>query len=158
VLKQYNKVTVDCGNYNTKSKNTSVCISYSGADRSTDKDNYKTFNNNTININRFDDGAFVTNNVMLYAMENPGGDGYLWVSIDINGKDKLPNKWGWDLFTFELTKDGILPLGAPGTSATYSTNPENYCSSSSKGNENGATCGYFAATRDDYFTRLYNGH
>ncbi len=155
-LKQYQRVTTDCGAFGS-AKNDSVCIAFGGTSGGTD--NYKTFNNGTILINRFDDGAFVINNGMLFAMENPGGvNGYVWVSIDINGKNKLPNRWGWDLFTFEVTNDGILPLGAPGTTAAYSNNPQSLCSDNGNSNENGSTCGFFAATRDDYFTRLYRGH
>lgn len=159
-LKQYHRVTIDCGDFSAASKNTSVCIGYGGASASTDQDNYYTFNKTTntkVYINRFDDGAFVINNGMLVAFENPA-NGFKWVSIDINGKNKLPNRWGWDLFTFELVKGDILPLGAPGTSAPYSTNPRNYCNPAGNGNENGATCGYFAATNQDYFKDLYLGH
>ncbi len=154
VLKQYQRVTTDCGDFNSD-KNDSVCISYGNKNK--EGDNYKSFHNGTINMNRFDDGAFVINNGMLFAIENPA-NGYVWVSIDINGKNKLPNRWGWDLFTFELTNDGILPLGAPGTTAAYSANPQSLCSDNGNSNENGSTCGFFAATRDDYFTRLYRGH
>lgn len=154
VLKQYQRVTTDCGDFNS-GKNDSVCIASSAAGQN--KDNYKTFSNGAILTNRFDDGAFVINNGMMFAMGNPA-NGYVWVSIDINGKNKQPNRWGWDLFTFELTNDGILPLGAPGTTAAYSANPQSLCSDNGNSNENGSTCGFFAATRDDYFTRLYRGH
>lgn len=156
VIKQYHRVTTDCGNYSTE-KNDSVCIAYGGKDTSGTRDNYKSFNNKDININRFDDGAFVINNGMLFAIENPE-NGMVWVSVDINGKNKLPNRWGWDLFTFELTNEGILPLGAPGTTTTYSEDPQSLCSDTSNSRENGSTCAFFAATRDDYFTRLYKGY
>lgn len=95
---------------------------------------------------------------MLVAFENPA-NGYVWISVDINGKNKMPNRWGWDLFTFELTNDGLLPLGAPGTTATYSNKPEDYCNiNQNTKNENGATCSYFAITNQDYFKELYKGH
>lgn len=157
-LKQYNKVTIDCGDYSAGSKNASVCIAQSGNNANGNKDNYYTFNNATkANISRFDDGAFVLNNGMLVAIENPAA-GYVWISVDINGKNKLPNRWGWDLFTFELTDNGIMPLGAPGTTANYSSNPANFCSKNGQNNENGATCSYFAVTDQEYFKKLYNGH
>lgn len=157
-LKQYNKVTIDCGDYSAGSKNASVCINRSGNNNSDDYDNYHTYNHTSkANISRFDDGAFVLNNGMLIAVENPA-NGYVWISVDINGKNKLPNKWGWDLFTFELTDNGIMPLGAPGTTAVYSNNPENFCARNGSGTENGATCSYFAATDEDYFKKLYQGH
>ena len=159
-LKHYQRVTIDCGDYASETKNTSVCIGQSGAHANDSEDNYYIYNkssNTKANIRRLDDGAFVINNGMMFAFENPN-NGYKWVSIDINGKNKLPNRWGWDLFTFELVKGDILPLGAPGTSEPYSTSPQQYCSAHETGNENGATCGYYAATDEDYFKNLYLGH
>jgi prepilin-type N-terminal cleavage/methylation domain-containing protein len=162
-VKPYFKVTIDCGDWSTSSKNDSVCINRSSSNSGdSSKDKYTTYKKSQsiqANISRFDDGAFVTNNGMLYMFENPGGAGnYTWISVDINGKDKKPNKWGWDVFTFELTSSGILPLGAPGTTAAYSNNADNYCNSNSNSTENGATCAYLAATNMDYFKDLYLGH
>jgi prepilin-type N-terminal cleavage/methylation domain-containing protein len=159
-VKPYFKVTIDCGNWSTSVKNDTVCINRASSNGgSNEKDNYVTYNGSAANIARFDDGAFVTNNGMLYMFENPGGsEGRTWISVDINGKNKLPNKWGWDVFTFELTKSGILPLGAPDTTETYSKNPSSYCNSSSTSTENGSTCSYLAATDMDYFKTLYNSH
>lgn len=159
-IKEYHNVTIDCGDYSAASKNASVCIAQSGANANDSKDNYYIYNKKSltkVNMSRFDDGAFVLNNGMMFAIENPA-NGYKWVSIDINGKNKLPNRWGWDVFTFELVKGDILPLGAPGTTATYSNNPRAYCNPNGTGNENGATCGYFAATNENYFKELYLGH
>ena len=159
-LKGYQRVSIDCGDVHAQTKNTSVCIGFGFADSSTEQDNYHIFNkhsNTKINIARLDDGAFVLNNGMLFAFENPT-KGYKWVTIDINGKSKMPNRWGWDLFTFELVKGDILPLGAPGTSAPYSTKPHDYCNPAGESNENGITCGYFAASNEEYFNELYLGH
>ncbi len=159
-LKEYHNVTIDCGDYSSATKNSSVCIAQSGALANDSKDNYYIYNKKShvkAYMSRFDDGAFVLNNGMLFAIENPA-NGYKWVSIDINGKNKLPNRWGWDLFTFELVKGDILPLGAPGTTAAYSNNPRSFCNPNGNGNENGATCGYFAATNENYFKDLYLGH
>ncbi len=165
VLKNYHKVVVDCGDYNNTDKNISVCVGYGAGDSSGNTDNYYIFNkasNTKININRLDDGAFVINNGMMFAVENPA-NGYRWVTIDINGKNKLPNRWGWDLFTFELTKEGFLPLGAPGTTAAYSNHAgdmdnDPHCNPDGNGNENGATCAFYAATDDEYFSKLYKGY
>ena len=154
VLKQYHRVVIDCGDADSASSNTSVCI---GKNTSNTYYIYNRNSNTNVKSDRFDDGAFVINNGMLFAIENPT-DGYKWVSIDINGKNKLPNRWGWDLFTFELVKGDILPLGAPGTSSDYSDDPAKYCDASGTDTENGATCGYYAATNQDYFKELYNGH
>lgn len=164
-LKRYHKVIVDCGDYNSANKNTSVCIGQGAANANDSLDNYSIFNAGThtkMNMDRVDDGAFVINNGMMFAFENPA-NGYIWVSIDINGKNNLPNIWGWDLFTFELTRNGFLPLGAPGTSAAYSdtagdmdTDPN--CSTTNTGVENGATCAFYATTDQEYFNKLYKGY
>ena len=156
VLKKYQKVTIDCGKYNIT--NDSVCLSTSNRDEVSDYTIRKS-DNTKMNAHLLDDGAFVINNGMLFAIENvtnnPNG---LLVSIDINGKNNRPNKWGWDLFTFEIVKGDVLPVGAPGTTATWSTNPATYCSASSNSNLNGITCAYYASTDQDYFKKLYNGH
>lgn len=164
-LKNYHKVVIDCGDYNNANKNTSVCIGQGAANTNDSLDNYYIFNkssNTKIHMNRLDDGAFVINNGMMFAFENPE-NGYLWVSIDINGKNNLPNRWGWDLFTFELTKNGFLPLGAPGTTAAYSDtagdmDDDQHCSTTATGNENGSTCSYYATTDQDYFKKIYKGY
>lgn len=165
-VKNYHRVTIDCGDYSSANKNTSVCIGYSGGNTNDQFDNYYTYNKTSKTkayMNLFDDGAFVINNGMLIAFENPGGvsggkPNPMYISVDINGKNKLPNKYGWDLFTFELTDKGLLPLGAEGTNAAYSNNPEAYCNPNGNGNKNGATCSYYALTDKDYFVKLYNGH
>ena len=119
VLKQYQKVTIDCGVY--AATNDSVCISTTNRDNTSDYTIRK--NNNTkMNAHMLDDGAFVINNGMLFVIENPANNpNGLLVSIDINGKNNRPNKWGWDLFTFEIVKGDVLPVGAPGTTAAWST-------------------------------------
>lgn len=165
-VKNYHRVTIDCGDYSSANKNTSVCIGYSGGNTNDQFDNYYTYNKTSKTkayMNLFDDGAFVINNGMLIAFENPGGvsggkPNPMYISVDINGKNKLPNKYGWDLFTFELTDKGLLPLGAEGTNAAYSNNPEAYCNPNGNNNKNGATCSYYALTDKDYFVKLYNGH
>ena len=102
-----------------------------------------------MNAHMLDDGAFVINNGMLFVIENPANNpNGLLVSIDINGKNNRPNKWGWDLFTFEIVKGDVLPVGAPAT----------YCDANSNSDLNGMTCGYYASTDQDYFKKLYNGH
>ena len=169
-LKKYSRVAIDCGNYSS-GKNASVCIGTGGGDTSGNADNYKIYNkksNTKIYISRLDDGGFVLNNGMMVAIENPALstskiDGVdvlapLLISVDINGKNRNPNRWGWDLFTFALTDEGILPFGAPATHPTYSKNPASYCNPNGNGTENGITCAYYAATNRDYFKELYKGH
>lgn len=168
-IKNYMRISTDCGRWGA-SPNYSVCVAstYSGSENN---DSYRIYNkksNNKIDIRRLDDGNFVLTNGMLVAIENPGlttrnidGKQYLdplMITIDINGKSKKPNRWGWDLFTFEVTNQGLLPLGAEGTHPTFSKNPATYCSKNSTNSENGITCAYYAAMDRDYFKELYQGH
>ena len=169
-VKKYSRVATDCGTYSSD-KNTSVCIGYGGKDSSGNTDNYKIYNkqsNTKINLSRVDDGGFVLTNGMMVAFEQPAystrtinGKVYarpILITIDINGKGKNPNRWGWDLFTFELTNQGIQPVGSEFTHPDFSTNPAALCSKTGTGTENGITCAYYAATDADYFTKLYSGH
>lgn len=158
-FKRYNKYTVDCGLTNS-SPNTSVCPTVS---------DYITLAGGTAKKNLLDDGAFVLNNGMMVAIENcVGCDGYgadhnLWLVVDINGKNQRPNRLGYDLFVFQVLKNGdILPLGAPGTDSVFSKDPTTYCNykvknSTSGGTLGGYTCAYFAATDNDYFKTIYKG-
>lgn len=162
-FKEYNRFTVDCGVNNT-SPNTSVCPS------TTD---YVNITGTTkISKDLLDDGALVLNNGMLMAVENcVGCSGYgpdhnLWVVVDINGKNNRPNRLGHDLFVLQILNGEVLPLGAPGTDALFSAKPEDYCCISSINKNctvksaamNGYTCAFYAASDEEYFKKIYNGH
>ena len=162
-FKDYNRFIVDCGVNNT-SPNTSVCPSTSDYINVTGKQ--------SIVKDLLDDGALVLNNGMLFAVENCvgcsgyGADHNLWIVADINGKNNRPNRLGYDLFVFQIGEGEVLPLGAPGTDALFSNKPEDYCCISSvnkscsvKNNAlNGYTCSFFAASDEEYFKKIYNGH
>lgn len=158
-FKTYNKYTIDCGVTNT-SPNTSVCPSSS---------NYKNLTGQTTRHDLLDDGAIVLNNGMMFAVENCvkctyGEDHNIWIVVDINGKNKNPNRLGYDLFAFQVFKDGeILPLGAPGTDKMFSEHPEDFCkykinNNSNSSQYNGYTCAYYASTDQDYFKTLFKGY
>ncbi len=163
-FKEYNRITIDCGRY--IATNTSVC--FSTVDRDNDQ-SYKRLSKTTFSTTEksmLDDGAFVLNNGMMVAIENPKDFPYgLMIFVDINGKNKQPNILGYDLFAFELTKDGLLPVGAEGTgqSATAKNlwgkgKPEDYCNINSNSAFNGITCAYMAVKNQDYFNEIYKGH
>ncbi len=163
VFKNYNRFVVDCGGSNTAA-NTDLCPTTS---------DYK---NVTMTANSastlLDDGAFVLNNGMMVAIENCKGCEYganhnIWLVVDVNGKDKRPNVLGYDLFVFQVMKDGeVLPLGAAGTDIMFSEDPTKYCCdrrvnpgcSVGTSSYNGYTCAFFAATDEEYFKKLYRGH
>ena len=159
LFKQYNKYTVDCGADNS-SPNTSVCPSAS---------DYQTLNGTVSAKDLLDDGAIVLNNGMMFAIENCKGCAYgadhnIWIVVDINGKNQRPNRLGYDLFVFQVLKDGdMLPLGAPGTDAKFSNSPNTYCNYKNKnvasgGSYGGYTCSYFASTDENYFKTIHSGY
>lgn len=98
----------------------------------------------------FDDGQILLNDGTLVMIENSVGN--ILLTIDINGLYKKPNRWGHDLFTFQLSDEGkLLPMGAPNTTAK----PENFCvRTKSKKVNNGLACTYAAFTEEDYFKNL----
>ena len=70
-------------------------------------------------------------------------------TVDINGHKK-PNKWGHDLFTFQLMDNGKLtPMGAKGTDYY-----EQECSQTSSSGRNGIGCTYKALNDPNYFKSL----
>lgn len=144
VFKKYLLVAKDCGSFN--------CISgdvVSGEAHRISK-NYFTYNNSTLQINYLDDGQILINDGMLIAVENLGSD-VLYISVDVNGNKKKPNRWGHDLFTFQVMDDGkLLPMGAEGTTFSAQT----YCSLNSSNKINGIGCTHKALTNKNYFQNL----
>ena len=117
---------------------------------------YKTFNGKSnINLTYFDDGQFVLNDGSLILIENdsPTRNLGIYISVDVNGFKKNPNRLGWDLFMFQIDDKGrLLPMGAKG--ADYYNKNDAYCSPASTHNMNGAGCTYKALSEKDYFSKL----
>ncbi len=153
----YFKVSKDCGlgSEGNAAQLEKTCIPNYVNEGTTEKSStkYKTFNGKTtINLGKFDDGQFVLIDGALVLIENASAD-QLFISVDLNGYDKRPNRLGQDLFMFEINEKGaLLPMGAKGT-YYYSENDE-YCSASSSNNMNGAGCTYKALNEKDYFNKL----
>ena len=147
ILIKYMNVLHDCGfgyldsacipNYEDEEKNSKV---------------YKNFNGtNTIYLNIFDDGQFILNDGSLILLENDSAGGRLYISVDVNGYLKNPNRLGQDLFMFQIdAKGNLLPMGAKGTQF-YNA----YCSKTSTSTRNGAGCTIKAINEKDYFTKLH---
>lgn len=143
----YFNVLNDCGVGTEPSGN--ACIPNTDENKS---DIYKSYNGNTILLSVFDDGQFVLNDGSLILLENVRYGYGVLISVDVNGYNKRPNRWGHDLFTFQLMNDGrILPMGAP---ETQWHNEKSYCSTTSTSSMNGAGCTYKALTEKDYFKNL----
>lgn len=125
-------------NYSNASENDTTYKNYTGT--------------NSINLAYFDDGQFVMNDGSLVLIEN-AKPADLYISIDVNGYNKNPNRLGQDLFMFQIDKKGaLLPMGVEGS--TYYSKTSNYCSLTSTDLLNGAGCTYKALTDKDYFKNL----
>lgn len=113
------------------------------------KNTYKTYSNEPIYPNLLDDGQFFTEDGMFYMMNNVD-DQTLLISVDVNGPYKNPNRWGYDLFTFQLMNNGkILPSGTNGK-----FNNTELCSKNSTNNTNGRGCTFKALYDKDYWRNL----
>ncbi|MCD8025097.1 MAG: type II secretion system GspH family protein, partial [Candidatus Gastranaerophilales bacterium] len=116
-------------------------------------DIYTTYNGTTnAYSNYFDDGQLILADGMILLVENTNSNTWIFLSIDINGFNK-PNKWGHDLFTFEIDAEtgALLPMGHPDSSYT---DENTYCSKTSSNNKNGIACTYKALSEKDYFKNL----
>ena len=103
-------------------------------------------------ITLFDDGEFVLKDGTLLIFENPSGASFIrvWIFVDINGISRRPNRLGYDLFTFQLTDEGLKAMGDNGTEYIG----DNYCSFSTTGSFNGITCANKAKNDPDYFKKV----
>jgi prepilin-type N-terminal cleavage/methylation domain-containing protein len=137
-LIKYFNVMYDCGLGNDDVN--TACIP-NHANASYDQKNQTAYMNYTgtskIAMEPFDDGQFVLLDGTLVLLENYSATKTIYISVDVNGFGKKPNRLGKDLFMFQLMNDGRLkPMGATGTKYPEAT----YCSSSSTANMNGAGC------------------
>lgn len=160
ILMKYLKTVRDCG-LGTTDVDT-ACIPNNKYIDAPEKQKhiYKTYNGqNDINYSAFDDGQFVINDGMLVLINNAGGgvvqgaDTNVFISVDVNGYNKRPNRLGQDLFMFQINENGtLLPMGAKGTHL-YSENDQ-YCSTTSNNDMNGGGCTAKALSHEDFFKNL----
>ena len=149
ILMKYINTAKDCGKGSSDAA--TACIKNTG-DVETESDIYKTLIGARINLNMFDDGQFVMNDNMLVLIENYHAN-IVYISVDVNGMNKKPNRLGQDLFMFQLDDKGkLLPMGAEGT--YYYSEMDAYCSRTSTGNMNGAGCTVKALSDKDFFKNL----
>ena len=159
ILIKYMNVLHDCGwgAEHTDEELKKVCIPNYTNEGTTDKNSkvYKNFNGtNTIFLSLFDDGQFILNDGSLILLENSSAGGRLYISVDVNGYLKNPNRLGQDLFMFQIdAKGNLLPMGAKGTQY-YNAN-DAFCSKTSTSDMNGAGCTIKAINEKDYFTKLH---
>ena len=150
ILKKYLNVIDDCGNF----RNPEGVVFHSKCLQLGSKNTvYRTYSGELITSpGYFDDGQFVLNDGSLVLVENPVHLNRMYISVDVNGLNKNPNRFGHDLFMFQIDKKGmLLPMGVKGTDYT---DEAKYCSVSSNEQYNGAGCTYKALTDKDYFKNL----
>ena len=154
VLMRYLKVIQDCG-YGYNDADTACIKNYNDANKNSTT--YKNYNGtNTIDLKMFDDGQFVLTDGSIILINNVV-DVYnskdIYVSIDVNGYNKNPNRLGQDLFMFQIDDKGkLIPMGAKGT--TYYSSNDAYCSKTSTSNVNGAGCTYKALSEPSFWKGL----
>ncbi|MCD8024507.1 MAG: hypothetical protein LUE64_03135 [Candidatus Gastranaerophilales bacterium] len=151
-LKTYFSITKDCGISSNSSCAVQNYTDENGEIKSGITDNYRTYNNASNAYSYFfDDGQLILADGMLLMIEN--NSAVTLFSIDINGPGTKPDKWGHDLFTFEIDAEtgALLPMGHPDSSYT---DENTYCSKTSSDNKNGIACTYKALTEKDYFKNL----
>ena len=151
-LMKYMKVLRDCywGAESNADNIGKACIPANYSDSDSVSDAYKNFTGTTtMQLAFFDDGQFILNDGSLILLENSSGN--LYISVDVNGYLKNPNRLGQDLFMFQIDNKGrLLPMGAEGSQ--YDS--ETYCSATSTNSLNGAGCTIKAINEKDYFSKL----
>lgn len=101
--------------------------------------------------NWFDDGQFALPDGSLILIENYTAVNQLWVSVDLNGYNNPPNRWGYDLFTFQFLDGELMTMG---DKKTKYNDTDKYCNMKGSGTFNGAACAQLAKTDTDYFKKL----
>lgn len=148
-LMKYLKTVKDCG---YGSNDNSSCIPNYGTDNENNSTNYTTYTGKKLDLQFFDDGQFILADGSLVLLESISSE-RLYISVDVNGYKKKPNRLGQDLFMFQVDKKGNLrPMGAAGTD--FYDKKDSYCSSTSNNTRNGMGCTYKALTEPDYFKNL----
>lgn len=96
-----------------------------------------------------DDGQLLLSDGTVLMFDNLGSNNNpVLVSVDLNGFNSPPNRFGYDVFTFQLIDENIKAMGDIGT---LYPDTEKYCSLSSNGSLNGISCAAKARSDADYF-------
>ena len=151
-LKEYYHIIKDCGNVNI---NTKGCIKLSPTeDDIWNMEIYKSYNGKSINFGYLDDGVLITNNGTTILFEQgaqAASMGRFLIGVDINGFTQKPNRFGHDVFVFEISPSGkLIPLGNP-DAKWWGTG---VCDAVSNSSINGYSCTYKAINEPDYFKNL----
>lgn len=144
----YLQAPMDCGIGDNKYL---PCV-YMRDSSSKDYKPYKTYDGKTnASMILFDDGQIALQDGTLLLFENYAPRMRVFVSVDLNGYNNKPNRWGYDLFTFQLVDNQLKAMGDTGT--TY-TNLSTYCNVNSQDEYNGIACAKKALSDSEYFKNI----
>lgn len=144
----YLQAPMDCGIGDNKYL---PCV-YMRDSSSKDYKPYKTYDGKTnASMILFDDGQIALQDGTLLLFENYAATMTALVSVDLNGYNNKPNRWGYDLFTFQLVDNQLKAMGDTGT--TY-TNLSTYCNVNSQDEYNGIACAKKALSDSEYFKNI----
>lgn len=144
----YLQAPMDCGIGDNKYL---PCV-YMRDSSSKDYKSYKTYDGKTnASMILFDDGQIVLQDGTLLLFENYAPRMRVFVSVDLNGYNNKPNRWGYDLFTFQLVDNQLKAMGDTGT--TY-TDLSTYCNVNSQDEYNGIACAKKALSDSEYFKNI----
>lgn len=140
----------DCGSDATKVNYLPPCYGYKWTTADKNAKPYKSLDGKSnVSGSWFDDGQIALQDGTLLLFENSSAnDGIIWVSVDLNGYNNPPNRWGYDLFTFQFVDGELKTMGDNGTKYTNMTS---YCNSQTTNALNGVTCAQKAKASSDYF-------
>lgn len=135
-FKKYLAGVVDCEN--SKNRKLKLCLLVTYGSNDSYKDGYKTFSSKSpdlTNQSLFDDGQILLQDGTVVFFNADGR--MLGLSVDINGVMSPPNRWGYDLFTFQIKDENLIPMGSNGSKYV---DKNVYCSLDSESNLNGIAC------------------
>lgn len=148
-FKNYLTGALDCGqnaNYTTSVVQSKACY-YSKYQ--SEEGGYKSLDGKKIVNNAiFDNGQLALPNGTLIMFENPSYAQLIYVSVDLNGYNNPPNRFGYDLFTFQFLDGELKTMGATGTDYA---NLNSYCNINTSNIYNGIACAQKAKEAPDYF-------
>lgn len=144
----YLQAPMDCGIGDNKYL---PCV-YMRDSSSKDYKPYKTYDGKTnASMILFDDGQIALQDGTLLLFGNYAPRMRVFVSVDLNGYNNKPNRWGYDLFTFQLVDNQLKAMGDTGT--TY-TDLSTYCNVNSQDEYNGIACAKKALSDSEYFKNI----
>ncbi len=143
VFMKYLTGITDCGVYVTNATAKEGCYTYNNE--------YVTLSGGQFYNHWFDEGQFLLPDGTIIMFEYWVIAEALFITVDINGIKGKPNRWGYDLFTFEFLNGELRTMGDKGT---FYTNLDTYCNPENNHRYSGIACAHKAKTDSDYFKTL----